>query len=119
VCDLIEDFGVVTAEVARQVGISTSGVSKIFSRRLSSQSTTSTVDPPTRNHLPLLASLHAQENCRHPGVCNGGQSSSAVPYACPFVTSLPVWPHDHPAFQRRRHPIRRAHRSGTEPRSPR
>ena len=33
---LIEDFGVPAAEVARQVGISTSGVSKILSRRLSS-----------------------------------------------------------------------------------
>ena len=32
---LIEDFGVAAAEVARQVGISTSGVSKILSRRLS------------------------------------------------------------------------------------
>lgn len=33
---LIEDFGVSAAEVARQVGISTSGVSKIISRSLSS-----------------------------------------------------------------------------------
>ena len=36
VCELVEDFGVAAAEVARQVGISTSGVSKILSRRLSS-----------------------------------------------------------------------------------
>lgn len=36
VCKLIEDFGVSAAEVARQVGISTSGVSKILSRGLSS-----------------------------------------------------------------------------------
>jgi DNA invertase Pin-like site-specific DNA recombinase len=33
---LIEDFGVTAAEVARQLGISTSGVSKIMSRSLSS-----------------------------------------------------------------------------------
>jgi hypothetical protein len=33
---LIEDFGVTAAEVARQVGISTSGVSKIMSRSMSS-----------------------------------------------------------------------------------
>ena len=36
VCKLVEDFGVAIAEVARQLGISTSGVSKILSRRLSS-----------------------------------------------------------------------------------
>ena len=36
VCKLIENFGVPCTEVARQVGISTSGVSKILSRRLSS-----------------------------------------------------------------------------------
>ena len=36
VCKLIENFGVPCAEIARQVGISTSGVSKILSRRLSS-----------------------------------------------------------------------------------
>jgi putative transposase len=36
VSKLIEDFGVSAAEVARQVGISTSGVSKILSRSLSS-----------------------------------------------------------------------------------
>jgi REP element-mobilizing transposase RayT len=33
---LVEDFGVALAEVARQLGISTSGVSKILTRRLSS-----------------------------------------------------------------------------------
>ena len=36
VSKLVEDFGVAIAEVARQVGISTSGVSKILTRRLSS-----------------------------------------------------------------------------------
>ena len=36
VCKLVEDFGVAIAEVARQLGISTSGVSKILTRRLSS-----------------------------------------------------------------------------------
>ena len=36
VMKLVEDFGVSAAEVARQVGISTSGVSKILSRSLSS-----------------------------------------------------------------------------------
>jgi len=36
VCKLVEDFGVAIAEVARQFGISTSGVSKILTRRLSS-----------------------------------------------------------------------------------
>ena len=35
-CKLIQDYGIAAAEVARQVGISTSGVSKILSRRLSS-----------------------------------------------------------------------------------
>jgi REP element-mobilizing transposase RayT len=35
-CKLVEDFGVATAEVARQLGISTSGVSKILTRSLSS-----------------------------------------------------------------------------------
>ncbi len=35
-CRLVEDFGLPVAEVARQLGISTSGVSKILSRRLSS-----------------------------------------------------------------------------------
>ena len=35
-CKLVEDFGVAIAEVARQLGISTSGVSKILTRRLSS-----------------------------------------------------------------------------------
>jgi hypothetical protein len=33
---LVEDYGLALAEVARQVGISTSGVSKIMARRLSS-----------------------------------------------------------------------------------
>lgn len=33
---LVEDYGVSAAEVAQQVGISTSGVSKILTRRLSS-----------------------------------------------------------------------------------
>jgi hypothetical protein len=33
---LVEDYGLALAEVARQVGISTSGVSKIMTRRLSS-----------------------------------------------------------------------------------
>ena len=33
---LVEDYGVPIAEVARQVGISTSGVSKILTRSLSS-----------------------------------------------------------------------------------
>ncbi|MGH7793312.1 MAG: winged helix-turn-helix transcriptional regulator [Candidatus Binatia bacterium] len=32
---LVENYGVAVAEVARQVGISTSGVSKILSRTLS------------------------------------------------------------------------------------
>jgi predicted DNA binding protein len=36
VCKLVEDFGVAIAEVARQLGISTSGVSKILTRSLSS-----------------------------------------------------------------------------------
>jgi putative transposase len=36
VLDLVEDYGVPVAEVARQVGISTSGVSKILTRSLSS-----------------------------------------------------------------------------------
>jgi hypothetical protein len=36
VSKLVEDYGVSAAEVARQVGISTSGVSKILTRRLSS-----------------------------------------------------------------------------------
>jgi len=35
VCGLVENYGVGAAEVARQVGISTSGVSKILSRTLS------------------------------------------------------------------------------------
>jgi REP element-mobilizing transposase RayT len=35
-CKLVEDFGVAIAEVARQLGISTSGVSKILTRSLSS-----------------------------------------------------------------------------------
>ena len=35
VCKLVEDFGIAMAEVARQLGISTSGVSKILIRRLS------------------------------------------------------------------------------------
>ncbi len=33
---LVEDYGLALAEVARQVGISTSGVSKLLSRNLSS-----------------------------------------------------------------------------------
>ena len=36
VCQLIQDFGIAAAEVARQLGISTSGIAKILSRRLSS-----------------------------------------------------------------------------------
>ena len=36
VCKLVEDFGVKLAEAAHQLGISTSGVSKILTRRLSS-----------------------------------------------------------------------------------
>ena len=44
-CKLIHDYGITAAEVARQVGISTSGVSKILSRRLFSESTTSSVSP--------------------------------------------------------------------------
>jgi REP element-mobilizing transposase RayT len=35
-CKLVQDFGVAIADVARQLGISTSGVSKILIRRLSS-----------------------------------------------------------------------------------
>jgi REP element-mobilizing transposase RayT len=38
---LVEDYGVAMAEAARQVGISISGVSKLLSRSLSSQSSTS------------------------------------------------------------------------------
>jgi len=36
VCKLVEEFGVATTEVARQLGKSTSGVSKILTRSLSS-----------------------------------------------------------------------------------
>jgi len=36
VCGLVENYGVPAAEVARQVGISTSGVSKLLTRTLSS-----------------------------------------------------------------------------------
>ena len=43
---LVEDYGLTLAEVARQVGISTSGVSKLFSRSMSTYSITSLTDHP-------------------------------------------------------------------------
>ena len=68
----MEDFGVAIAEVARQLGISTSGVSKILTRSLSSLSTTSSfpgysvksprVSGQQRLHHPRRrSSLHFQE----------------------------------------------------------